>query len=155
MDSLFQQSDHARMERFSPLSTAIPPSTKKYPMGAPNDKIVPEIVNVYESPFYLAMRKHGAAFLDEKLHPNGVLPKDVTFFAPCQVGRVKSQHNFLGDNHPDKKQMQKTYESLGSTHWIAVWDKDGIQSREIQNKHYENSKTKNFKNDNGDTEEEL
>jgi hypothetical protein len=27
--------------------------------------------------------------VDEKLHPNGMLPKDVTFFAPCQVGGFK------------------------------------------------------------------
>ena len=50
-------------------------------MGAPNNKFVPELVNVYKSP-----RKDGTAILTKKLHRNGVLPNDVTFFAPCQVG---------------------------------------------------------------------
>jgi hypothetical protein len=59
-------------------------------MRAPNDEVVPDLSNVYKSPFYLATRKEGAAILDEKLHRNGVLPKDVTFFAPYQVGGFKA-----------------------------------------------------------------
>ena len=55
-------------------------------MGAPNDEVVPELVIVYKSPFFLATRKDGAAILTKKLHCNGVLPKDITFFVPCQVG---------------------------------------------------------------------
>jgi hypothetical protein len=58
-------------------------------MGAPNGKVVPELNNIYKSSFYLETQKEGEAILDEKLHHNGMLPKDVTVFAPCQVGGFK------------------------------------------------------------------
>ena len=54
-----------------------------------NEDILPELVNVYKSPFYLAMRNDDAAIRTKKLHRNGMLPKDVTFFAPCQEGGFK------------------------------------------------------------------
>ena len=54
-----------------------------------NEDVLLELVNVYKSPFYLAMRNDGAAIRTKKLHRNGVLPKDVTFFAPCQEGGFK------------------------------------------------------------------
>ena len=53
--------------------------------GAPNGVVLPELVNLYKSPFYLATRKDGAAILTKKLLSKGVLPKDVLFFAPCHA----------------------------------------------------------------------
>jgi hypothetical protein len=58
-------------------------------MGALNGEVLPELVNLYKSPFYLATRKYGAVILTKKLHSKGVLPKDVIFFALCQVGGIK------------------------------------------------------------------
>jgi len=57
--------------------------------GAPNGVVLPELVNLYKSPFDLATRKDGAAILTKKLLSKGVLPKDVIFFAPCHVGGIK------------------------------------------------------------------
>ena len=54
-----------------------------------NEDVLLELVNVYKSPFYLATRNDGAAICTKKLHRNGVLPKDVTFLAPCQEGGFK------------------------------------------------------------------
>ena len=56
---------------------------------APKDEVVPELVNVYKSPFYFATRKDGAPILTKKLHCKGVLPQDVIFIAPCHVGGIK------------------------------------------------------------------
>ena len=64
-------------------------------MGALNGEVLPELVNLYKSPFYLATRKDGAAIPTKKLHSKGMLPKDVIFFAPCHVGGTKGREAAL------------------------------------------------------------
>jgi hypothetical protein len=74
-------------------------------MGACNEEVLFEFDNVYESPFYHALRKEGAAILDEKLHRNGMLLKYVIFFAPCQAGGFKGRRKSGKKSHsmdPDK-----------------------------------------------------
>jgi len=63
--------------------------------GAPSGEVLPELVNLYKPPFYLATWKDGAALLTNKLHSKGMLPKDVIFFAPCHVGGIKGRETAL------------------------------------------------------------
>ena len=63
--------------------------------GAPSGEVLPELVNLYKPPFYLATWKDGAALLTNKLHSKDMLPKDVIFFAPCHVGGIKGRETAL------------------------------------------------------------
>jgi hypothetical protein len=90
-------------------------------MGACNDDDLPEFANIYESPFYHALWKEGAATLNEKLHYNGVLSNDVTFFAPCRVGGFKTHDMDPGKLNSVQFMPNEQYDSMASTaklRWI-------------------------------------
>ncbi len=84
---------------------------------------VHQTTRFYKSSIHLATQKHGEAFLDKKLHCNGVWLINVTIFALCQVDGVKGGSKGCKKSHVmDQGKLKgvhfkpkEKYESIAST----------------------------------------
>jgi hypothetical protein len=87
--------------------------------------------------FYLATRKDGSVILHEKHHHNGVLLKDVTSFALCQVGVFggrseggkKSCARDLGKPKGVHFKPKQQYDTMASTDCVTKADEASFSVR--------------------------